>query len=242
MKVLFPAVTCVLTSHRKPTLRAALESVLGQTRRDIHVLVLDSGQWIGRGDTLSQTMAGIHGDFAYHPLIEWVTTGEPDGFIRQACPVAYVTNAAIRAGLIRGRYMCTFYDDDRYEPQFMEHMAGYLDDNPATGAVWCSERQVNLRPDGTTEPRAVIAAGAPRAGATFDCQVDGAQVMWRTALLGQIGDPWLPEDPDNASCRHSDGIFLNKLGLACGTVPNVPEVLVEHRHTHWSVYSPHFGG
>lgn len=238
MKHLFPAVTCVLTSHMKPCLGDALASVTGQTRTDIHVLVLDSGQWIGRGGDIAGKMAAAYAQYSAHPLVEWVTTGEDTRLAARKCPVSYVTNEAIRAGLIRGRYMCTFYDDDLYDPQFMEKMAGYLDGYPDAAAVWCSEYRVVLRPDGTSDPAGYIRAAEPRSGQAFDCQVDGAQVMWRRELLDVIGDPWLPEDPADGACRHSDGIFLNKLSAAAGVVQNIPDWLVTHRHTPWSTYSP----
>lgn len=236
MKVLSPAVTCLLTSHMKPVLAQAIDSVLAQTRLDFELVILDSGQWIGRNDHVSQVLAGCHDIYAGHPLVEWVTTGERPGLAQRKCPVAWVTNQAIRAGLVRGRYMCTFYDDDLYRPEFMEQMAGYLDEHPEARAVWCSENRVNLAADGTSVLAGQIPAAAPRSG-DWDCQVDGAQVMWRTEVLDEIGDPWLPEDP-GGTCCHSDGLFLNKLGAVCGTVPNLLPVLVEHRFTPWSAYSP----
>lgn len=236
MKVLSPAVTCLLTSHMKPTLAAAVDSVLAQTRLDFELVIVDSGQWIGRGDDTSRALAACHDMYAGHPLIEWVTTGELPGLAQRRCPVAWAANQAIRAGLARGRYMCTFYDDDLYRPEFMEQMAGYLDAHPEARAVWCSEDRVSVGSDGTSVLEARIPADGPRAGG-WDCQVDGAQVMWRREVLDDIGDPWLPEDPGD-TCRHSDGIFLERLGAACGTVPNLFPVLVEHRFTPWSTYSP----
>jgi hypothetical protein len=240
VKVLSPAVTCLLTSHMKPTLAEAIDSVLAQTRRDFELVIADSGQWIGRGDDISLALAACHDIYSRHPLIRWITTGEAPGLPSRKCPVSWVTNEAIRAGLIRGRYMCTFYDDDLYEPHFMAEMAGYLDARPDCQAAWCSENRVSLHPDGTQTHSFVIPASVPKSGPSFDCQIDGAQVMWRTSLLDKIGDPWLDEDPADSSCRHSDGLFLNKLGTAAGTVENVPvaDPLVTHRHTPWSAYSP----
>jgi hypothetical protein len=69
-------------------------------------------------------------------------------------------------------------------------------------------------------------------------QVDGGQIMFRRTVLDAIGDPWLPEDAADGSCRHSDGIFLEKLGAVCGTVPAIPEVLMDHRFTPISTYTP----
>lgn len=235
MKVLSPSVTCILTSHMKPYLRDSLESVLQQTRKDLEVLVLDSGQWIGREDPISLQMAEVYADYHSHPLIHWITTGERGGFSRRTCPVAWVTNESIRKGLVRGKYVCTFYDDDRYYPVFMERMAGFLDDNSDHLAVWCTQDRISLGSDGLESPVAQIFAGAPKSS-NWDCQVDGAQIMFRKEVLDQMGDPWIPEA--RATCSHSDGLFLEKLGAICGTVPNIPEALLAHRFTPLSTFTP----
>lgn len=220
----------------KPYLREALASILAQTRRDVQVIVADSGQWLGLDDPTSTAMAAIYAEFHNHPLIEWVTTGERPGLIDRKCPIAWVTNEVIRSGIIRGRYVCTFYDDDVYYPAFFERMAGHLDERDCI-AVWCSQDRIRLAPDGTQYVVSKIIALTPKRGPEFDCQVDGAQVMFRRAALDAIGDPWLPEDPANGSCRHSDGIFLDKLG-SLGVVENIPDVLLAHRFTPISTYTP----
>jgi len=238
VKFLAPAVTIIVTSHMKPTLGEALESVITQTRKDFQCLVLDSGQWIGQPGDLSAAMDAVYRKYAQHPLIEWVFTGEPPDLIRRKCPVAWVTNEAIRAGLPRGRYVCTFYDDDIYDPEFTEEMAGFLDRHPEAGAVWCSEYRAVGRPGAAAEVTGTIPAGGPKTAGQMDCQVDGAQVMFRREMLDRIGDPWLPEDADEGSCRHSDGIFLERLAQAAGVIPAVSQFLVTHRHTPFSRYSP----
>lgn len=238
MKVLSPAVTILLASHMKPYLRDAIKSVLGQTRTDMQVLVVDSGQWIGRDDDRSFKMAAIYDDFHNHPQVDWVTTGEGPELRRERCPIGWTTNEVIRAGLIRGRYVSTFYDDDQYHPDFVERMAGYLDAHPEAPAVWCSQDRVRLDPDGTETLVGRIEATGPRGPGQWDCQVDGAQIMFRREVLTLIGDPWLPEDPGD-SCRHSDGIFLEALSRAVGVpVPAIGDVLLRHRFTPISTYTP----
>lgn len=239
MKHLAPTLTILLTAHMKPTVADTLRSIIGQTRTDFACLVLDSGQWRGRGDDDSVAMARAYCDYRHHQLVDWMFTGEPAELRREACPVAWVFNHAVRAGLIRGRYMCTMYDDDVYAPDFVERMVGYLEDNPQARACWCTEDRVTLHPDGSATLVGRIEATGPRSGAVFDCQVDGAQVMWRTDVLADIGDPWLPEDPAVGSCRHSDGVFLDKLGGVCAVYPvQTPYALVTHRFTRWSTYTP----
>jgi hypothetical protein len=244
VKHLAPAVTCLVTAHLKPTLVDTLDSIVRQTRRDVAAIVLDSGQWVATpgGEPRGPDATGVAQAYALyrdHPMIEWVFTGESAELRRDACPVAWCFNQAVRAGLVRGRYMCTMYDDDVYDPEFFARMAGYLDDHPDALAVWCTEDRVTLGVDGTTTLVGRIEANGPRSGAVFDCLVDGAQVMWRREVLDMVGDPWLPEDPTNGSCRHSDGIFLDKLGGVCTVYPvQTPQALVTHRFTRWSTYSP----
>lgn len=238
MKFLAPAVTIIVTAHMKPTLADALASVIAQTRKDFQCLVLDSGQWIGRPGERAAAMARVYWEYQAHPLVEWVFTGEPPDLIRRACPVAWVTNEAIRAGLVRGRYVCTFYDDDVYDPRFTEVMADYLDEHPGAGAVWCSQARAVARPGEEPQVTGHIMATGVKVAGMMDCQVDGAQVMFRRQLLDVIGDPWLPEDPADESCHHSDGIFLERLAQAAGMIHPAGDVLVTHRHTPLSTYSP----
>lgn len=238
MKVLFPAVTCLVTSHMKPMLGDELRSLVNQTRRDIQIIVADSGRWIGRDDPISVAVAAAYDEFSRHPLVEWVTTGEPANLRDIACPVGLVFNEVIRAGLVRGRFMHTGYDDDVHDPRYVELMAGYLEAHPEVLAVWCSQDRVQLMPDGSHRLVGQILAHGPKRAGGMDCQVDGTQVMWRTQVLDLIGDPWLTEDPADGVCRHSDGLFLEKLAGAVGVIPAIPDVLVTHRHTSVSTYSP----
>jgi hypothetical protein len=222
----------------KPYLRDALQSVLAQTRLDIQIIVVDSGQWHRKDNPRAVGVAEVYDDFHDHPLVEWYSTGENADLRSHTCPIGWATNQVIRAGLVRGRYVCTFYDDDVYDPRYMEVMAGYLDEHPDVRAVWCSQKRDQLYLDGTTRTVGFIHAYGPKKGAQFDQLVDGTQVMFRRELLDEIGDPWLPEDGDESICRHSDGIFLDKIGLAAGVVSNIPDILVTHRFTPISAYSP----
>ncbi len=237
-------VTCILTSHRKPYLADALASAHNQTALDrLNVVVMDSGQWMDADgivlpDETSRRMCGIRSTYLSQPWLRWEYTGEGPELRREKCPVGWATNESIRRGLVTGDYVCTFYDDDRWHPTFVERMAGYLDDHPDELAVWCSQNRIKLYPDGREELQGVITAHGPKRPGQWDCQVDGAQVMFRREVLDRIGDPWLPEDPANEVCRHSDGIFLEKLGAVAGVVQAIPDVLLDHRFTPISTYTP----
>lgn len=238
MKVLSPSVTILQTIHNKPTVAESIKSVIDQTRTDWELIVLDSGQWQHNNDEVSEQMSQDYFIYSVHPQIQWIITGELPGLNKRKCPISWVTNEAIRAGLVRGRYFCTFYDDDKYYPEFVARMVGYLDDNPDCDAVRCSQERTFIKPDGTKDSTPPLMATDFISGENFDCVVDGGQVMMRSNVLDKIGDPWLPEDPDWNVCSHSDGIFFNKLGKVIDKMHFIEEILMENVKTPHSTYSP----
>lgn len=241
MKVLNPAVSIVLASHLKPQwLPSSLDSILAQTRRDIQIVVIDSGEWISSDPAVTEAhpMDPVRRYYGNHPLIEWYSLGEQPGLIDRACPISYVVNTAFHHGLNRGTYTCVFTDDDLYKPNYVERMAGYLDEHPQHDAVWCSQDRVRVGDDGVTRPDGMlIRADHFKVGAEFDQKVDFLQLMFRTSLLGRMSDPWLDNSPADAECRHSDGRFMDRIGQLAGSVPCIDEVLVTHRYTPLSTYN-----
>jgi hypothetical protein len=216
--------TIILTSHMKPTLGDALASVAAQTRQDFACIVMDSGY---RNDRPAVLPANV----------EWHETGEPPDLRQHKCPIGWATNEVIRRGLVGGKYVCTFYDDDVYEPTFVERMVGYLE---ATGeqAVWCTQDRVRLLASGETQPAGQIPADRVLHPGELDNRVDGGQVMFTRDALMRLTDPWLTEDPSDSVCRHSDGIFLENLCRVVGEIRPLPEMLYTHRFTPFSTYSP----
>lgn len=231
-----PTVTIILTSHMKPTLADAIASVISQTRMDFECVVMDSGQWRNKDDELSQKMHFIYAT-SQAPHLRWEFTDEEPGLHDRVCPVGWATNEATSRGLVRGKYVCTFYDDDLYDPRFVETMAGYLDEHPDELAVWCSQARAALR-DGRTEETGRIMADRILTPGTIDCRVDGGQVMFRREVIEQMGDRWMTEE--RGECWHSDGVFLEKLVLLCGgeiRPVGLMDPLMTHRNTPYSTYS-----
>lgn len=215
----------------------SLDSIIAQTRTDIQVIVVDSGEWFGKSDPRSQAMAATYDAYSNHPFIEWFSLGEPPALITRRCPISYIINETLRKGLVRGKYMCIFTDDDLYHPQYIEKMAGFLDAEPDRRAVYCAQDRVFVAEDGTRTPERVISADVPRHGAAFDNHIDMLQMMFHTSLLAEIGDPWFDENPEDGICRHSDGLFMNRIGEIIVEVPNVPDILVTHQFTPLSTYN-----
>jgi len=237
MKILSPSITCILTTHMKPTLGEALKSVTEQTRRDAQVIVADSGAWHGGADRTSREIAYLYRTYKDHPMIEWVFTGERPGASLSTCMVAKVFNDVLASGMVRGRYLCTFYDDDLYLPTFFERMAGYLDEHQDCQAVRCSERWVTRDASGTERYLKTLAADRVLTPLDqFDCVVDGMQVMMRTEAVLKLTQPIIPEDVD--SCRHSDGLFFERLKTVIPQMDALNEELCVHRFTPHSTFTP----
>lgn len=238
MKVLNPAISVIMPSHMKPEyLPDALDSLLEQTRLDLHVIVVDSGEWINKQDERSLAMQATYLTYSAQPLVEWHTLGELPGLIARKCPYAYIINEVLGHGLARGRYISFATDDDIFKPTYMEQMAGFLDNNPDAPAVYCAQDRITLHEDGTQSERGGLPADEPRT--KFDQYVDLLQVMVRASVMGAIREStgeWLPEEPDDSVCRHADGIFLDKIG-ELASVPNIAEALVIHRFTPLSTYN-----
>lgn len=237
MNVLEPTITCLMTVHMKPTVREAIISVLKQTRRDYELIVIDSGQWVWDKGPVADAMREAYLDFKDAPQVSWYFTGERQGFKDVKCPVAHWTNMAFKSDLIRGKYLCTFYDDDLYYPWFFDQMAGYLDEHEEDDAVRCSEQWVSVDKNGRHTKLRVLEADRPLLPTdTFDEVVDGMQVMLRTDVVKKLEQPIIPDDP--LTCRHSDGLFFERFKTVMTRMGNIPVILCEHRFTPHSTYTP----
>lgn len=214
----------------------ALDGLLAQTRTDFELVVVDSGEWIGKQDIRSKAMEAIHDTYAGHPLLTWFSLGEPPNLIERKCPISYIVNEVIRKGLVRGKYVCIATDDDVHKPTYVEAMVGTLDATEWR-AVYCAQERVRLHADGSEVLEGVIAADVPRHGPSFLDHIDMLQMMFERSLLDVIGDPWFDESPADSDCRHSDGLFMNEISTIVGEVGNVSEPLVVHRFTNLSTYN-----
>jgi hypothetical protein len=99
------------------TIRAAIRSVLAQTRSDFELLVVDDGS---RDDTPAQV---ARFDDERVRLLHQENSGP--GAAR---------NLAIRSG--RGRYVSMLDSDDLWLPAYLETMAGILDRDPEVGLAY----------------------------------------------------------------------------------------------------------
>lgn len=242
MKHLSPQITCLMTVHKNPLLESALRSVVDQTRSDVQVLVVDSGSWKEFATENDKKHADLYMNYSRHPMIEWIFTGESKDASKSTCMVAKVFNDVFRQDLVKGKYFCTFYEDDLYNPQFFEKMAGFLDTHPDYDAVRCSQEWVKVNDKGVVKPVVVRKADKDLLPTDqFNNVVDGGQVMVRTrSIYSMVSNQYprydlIPESPD--TCRHSDGLFFEKLKIAITKMGYIDEVLYTHRFSPDSTFT-----
>ncbi len=233
-----------MTIHKNPLLESALRSVVDQTRSDVQVLVVDSGAWKDFTTENDKKHADLYMNYSRHPLIEWIFTGESRDASKSTCMVAKVFNDVFRQDLVKGKYFCTFYDDDLYNPQFFEKMAGFLDAHPEYSAVRCSQEWVKVNDKGIFKPVMVRPADKDLLPIDqFNNVVDGGQVMMRTGVIRRLvtqsliasGYELIPESPD--TCRHSDGLFFEKLKTVITKMGYIDEILYTHRFSPDSTFT-----
>lgn len=242
MKVIDPKVSIIMTVHKKPTIHRAIESVLAQTSMEFELVILDSGWWLDQEGEVADSIRDAYRKYAHNPLIVWYLTGEPKKARSLYCPVSHWFNKAYQLGLIRGKYFCTFYDDDVYMPEFIEKMSNYLDNSDKL-VVRCSQKRLQDHANNTTETPPLQAISEIPQGGQVDCIVDGGQVMFKTEILKPLADLYnneiMPDNPNTEACSHQDGVFLTRvINYAIGGMGAIDEILMEHHSTLYSTFTP----
>jgi glycosyltransferase involved in cell wall biosynthesis len=113
-----PVVSIAIRAYRRAWLGGAIASVLGQTWRDLELVIYDD-----TGD-LEDIAASFHDDRLRYVRAETSKMGTSGRF-------------AAAVALCRGRYIGVLDDDDRYEPEFMERLVSVLETNARAGAAVC---------------------------------------------------------------------------------------------------------
>lgn len=223
--------TIVLISLGRSTMEEAVESVLGQTRQDFKLLIAD----IGNGPYSHE----LFDKYAYLPQVDWRWCNQPDDLLERLSPLAWNFNRLYRQGAITSPYFCLFSDDDIYYPNFLESMAGYLDQN-GVRAVYCQENRVAHNPDGTITQKGIIAQAdhIMTASHNFSCYLDAMQVVMHTSVLDQISERYggeiIPESFETRS--FCDGEFFNRAKEFVGDWHFINAPLCEHRMHPFSTY------
>jgi glycosyltransferase involved in cell wall biosynthesis len=117
MKMNDPTISVVIPAYNvAPFIAETLDSALGQTRRDVEIIVVNDGST----DETGARVAPYRDRIVYRE--------QPNGGVMRA------RNAGLEAA--RGRYIAFLDGDDLWEPRFLEVLAGMLDADAELGAAY----------------------------------------------------------------------------------------------------------
>ena len=115
-----PLVSVVIPTHNRPEyLREAIQSALGQSHRNLEVLVLDDA-----GPAHNGEVAASFRD-------------ERIRYIRHESNQGIFANNLAGFRLARGKYVADLNDDDRWEREFVETLVASLEAAPETVVAFC---------------------------------------------------------------------------------------------------------
>jgi glycosyltransferase involved in cell wall biosynthesis len=161
--VLEPVVSvCMPASRSTAAVVRSLESALGQTLRDLEVLLGDDGGH-------AQEAVDQLGD----PRVRYRRNSPPLGFAGN--------HESLLAGA-KGRYVAFLHDDDWWEPTYLEQAVRRLEASPRAGFVLAAHRE---RPSGALAPHPPAGSRADALRLCLDKRfrfLPSATVMRRTAL------------------------------------------------------------
>lgn len=151
-----PRVSIILTTlNGARYLRESVDSCLGQTERDLELLVVDGGSTDGTLKILD-----TYADPRLRVIHQVGNTGKLPG--------------AINLGLAqaKGRYLTWMQDDSLYEPTAIARMAEVLDHHADVGHVYCDYWVIDadggvLRRQDTIAPEAILKAKSDPCGTCF---------------------------------------------------------------------------
>ena len=173
-----PLVSIIIpTFNRAEMLERALRSCLSQTYRNIELIVVDDGST----DSTQDVVCGVASTDARVRLIS-----------QQNQKLPRALNSGHRAA--KGEYLTWTSDDNSYDPEAIEIMAGYLDEHPEIGLVYCDFRKVDEK------NRDLGVHKLPEPDCPIECLRFGACFLYRRQAFLAAGeyDPamYLAEDYD----------------------------------------------
>lgn len=180
-------------------------------------------------DYLPQAVASVKTQTRKCTHIILEDTGEWDG---RYGPAVFYNEEAKKAK--PGDYVAWLSDDDLLLPDYVEALAGALDEHPEWSAVYGRSLHIDYSLEhGWTTIRRPLPESPEMPIYTADRlplgKIDGGQFMVRRSALDEIEYPYAPEEV-NEWTRVSDGLLMNKLAVACGFYP-VPRIIMLNRTT-----------
>ncbi len=207
-----PVVSVVLPVYNGATyLREAVESILGQTLRDLELIVVDDGST----DDTPAILGQLHDT-------RLRTVRQPNK------GVAAARNSGIE--LARGRYIAQMDADDVSRPERLAREAAFLDDRPSCGMVgtWAEVWR------GGRRTARVLTHPADNARIQYELLLENqfvqSSVMVRRAVLDRIG----PYSTDPARQLPEDYELWSRIARQY-ELANIPEHLQLYRETEGSL-------
>ncbi|MEI7529966.1 MAG: glycosyltransferase, partial [Elusimicrobiota bacterium] len=141
-----PVRVCIPAYNCAATIAASLESILGQSYRNLSVIVVDNAS-VDDTAKIVESYAGNDGRLSL--VKNPVNIGAENNFTR--C-----------IELAGGVYTAIYHADDVYEPRMVERAVAFLEENPAAGAVFTAALEIDSA--GNTIGRRRIPAELPAGG------------------------------------------------------------------------------
>jgi glycosyltransferase involved in cell wall biosynthesis len=211
-----PFFTCIVLSHDKPEVVAeAIASLAGQSFPDWEAIVFDSGVLYDQGFFRDLPVMA-------DPRIRLIRSWETEELRRTRTIASWCFNECFRKNLVQGRYVTYLCDDDLLYPGAFAAFHQYVQDQPATMAMYGSIDMTVVNDCGEKffwqELAALEIKGQCCQGGALDSRVDYLQLCHHVDVLKTFPtDEYWPED--RAVIRHADGIFLEMIGDHFPIVP-----------------------
>ena len=153
---------CIGVYNRERHIRECLESVLGQTYRDLEIVVVDNAST----DRTAEVVQG------YGDRVRLIRREVNSGMC------STTRNEAVRQA--RGPLIAFLDSDDRWEPAKIEKQVRFLDDHPSIPLCHAYCREM----DGRSEPGRIRHEGVvPPTGRCFDALLDHCWITISTVLM-----------------------------------------------------------
>lgn len=212
-------VSVILTSYQRPNLvQEAIRSVLGQTYRNLELIIGDDNSGLQTWNSILHT---VNGD----KRASFFTTDIKDEDRPKKCRYAVVINQALERA--RGEFVSYLTDDDLYYPYRLERMIEAFKKNDDAFVVYGSQR-IRMMSNAwqVTSEGVRSTIGVTKQP---ECRVDHNSFMHRRVCLESISRPYWPEEPE--CWINGDAHFFSKLTHLGGFAfyPVEGEPLDEHR-------------
>jgi glycosyltransferase involved in cell wall biosynthesis len=209
----------------------AIKSVLSQTFSDFEY-------WVLENSTDAQTREQVREIARSDKRIRYV---ELD-FSKEVRQKEYVAPLILNEYYPKanGEYIFYLADDDLIYSHCFETCMKFMENRNDAHVGYFSLKIVEEYKSGKFRYVSEILASHERGFGTddphVDCRLDHGQIIYRTACLQELEQPYLPTALSQDT-HHCDGLFMEKLAAKYTFYPITSEYLLEHRRTSLSTFT-----